>query len=227
MATRDIPQGTVKARLNRERVLQAAVALADEAGLEALSMRKLGQRLGVEAMSLYNHVSNKDDLLDGIVDIVVGEIELPIAGEDWKSEMRKRAVSAREMFRRHPWAITVMETRATPGPASLRYYEAMIASLRLAGFSIEMAAHVFAALDSYVYGFVLQEIGLPFDSSEGAAEVAGSIVEQLPVDKYPYFVEMAVEHAMQPGYSFGNEFEYGLDLMLDALERAQAESAAG
>ena len=227
MATAKSSEAQVRTRLNRERVLQAAVALADESGLEELSMRKLGQRLGVEAMSLYNHVSNKDDLLDGIVDLVVSEIELPVESDAGKTEMRKRALSARSMFGRHPWAIAVMETRAAPGPASLRYYEAIISSLRRAGFSVEMAAHAFALLDSYIYGFVLQEVSLPFDSGEAAAEVAENVVQQLPADEYPCFVEMAVEHAMKPGYHFGNEFEYGLNLILDGLERAQAAAKPG
>ena len=211
-----------RAPLNRERVLAAAVALADASGIESLSMRRLGQDLGVEAMSLYNHVANKDEILDGIVDIVVSEIEIPSPGDDWKPAMRQRAISARAAFGRHPWATGLMESRINPGPASMRYYDAVLRSLREGGFSVEMAAHAFSVIDSYIYGFILQELSLPFDTGEEATEVAETMVAQMPVDEYPYLVEMAVEHAMKPGYDYGNEFEFGRDLILDALERAQA-----
>ena len=143
--------------LSRERVLSAAVAFADENGIASLSMRKLGETLGVEAMSLYNHVANKDQLLDGMVDLVFGEIALPAGGADWKTQMWERAESARQALRRHPWAITLMSTRTSPGPATLRHHNAVIGSLREGGFSIQMAAHAFSALDSYIYGFALQE----------------------------------------------------------------------
>ncbi|MCA8913255.1 MAG: TetR/AcrR family transcriptional regulator C-terminal domain-containing protein [Planctomycetes bacterium] len=207
--------------LNRERILREAVELADAHGLEKLSMRKLGQKLGVEAMSLYNHVAGKDDLLDGLVDMVVAEIDLPAEGENWKKAMRRRAHSAREMFLRHPWALIVMESRKNPGPAAMRYYDAVIGSLRKGGFSVALAAHAFAALDSYIYGFALQEMKLPFKSSEELHELAGDIMQQMPVDQFPHFVELTVEHVLKPGYAFGNEFDWGLELMLDGLDRAR------
>ena len=207
--------------LSRERVLEAALTLADASGLESLSMRKLGQELGVEAMSLYNHVANKDAILDALVDKVVGEIDFPSDEADWKPAMRQRAISARAAFRRHPWAAGLMDSRTNPGPAALGYYDAVLRTLRESGFSIEMAAHAFSVMDSYIYGFIHQELSLPFDSGEEAAEVAEAIVAQMPTDEYPYLTEMAVEHAMQPGYDYADEFEYGLDLILDALERAQ------
>jgi len=210
--------------LSRERVLAAAVALADAGGIESLSMRKLGQDLGVEAMSLYNHVTNKDEILDAIMDIVVGEIEFPSNEADWKPAMRLRAISARAAFQRHPWAAGLMDSRVNPGPAALGYYDSVLRTLRQAGFSIEMAAHAFSVMDSYIYGFIHQELGLPFDSGEEAAEVAEAMVAQMPTDEYPYLTEMAVEHAMQPGYDFADEFEYGLDLILDALERVQTDA---
>lgn len=207
--------------LNRERILREAVKLADKQGIEKLSMRKLGQKLGVEAMSLYNHVANKDDLLDGLVDVVIAEIDLPAKGENWKKAMRRRAHSAREMFLRHPWALIVMESRKNPGPAAMRYYDAVIGCLRKGGFSVALAAHAFATLDSYIYGFALQEMKLPFRNNEELHELAGDIMQQMPVEQFPHFVELTVEHVLKPGYSFGNEFDWGLELMLDGLERAR------
>ena len=208
-------------RLSRERVLRAAVAFADENGIATLSMRKLGEVLGVEAMSLYNHVANKGDLLDGMVDFVFSEIDLPAGGADWKMSMRQRAISARQVLARHPWAIGLMESRASPGPATLRHHDAVIGSLRRGGFSIEMAAHAYSVLDSYIYGFALQEASLPFDTAEETAEVAEMIFKRLPPDEYPYLTELTVEHVLQPGYDYGNEYEFGLDLILDGLERAR------
>ncbi len=210
--------------LTKERVLNAAVMLADKNGLESLSMRKLAEKLKVEAMSLYNHVANKDEILDGLVDIIVGEIELPTDADDWRAGMRRRAVSAREVFGRHPWAITVMESRSNPGPTTLRYYEAVIACLRKAGFSIAMAAHAFSVLDSYIYGFAMQELKLPFDNSGELAGVAENILEQMPANEYPYFTELTVEHVLKPGYDYGNEFEFGLDLILDGLDRVREKA---
>lgn len=204
--------------LSRERVLDAAIALADESGLESLSMRKLGQALGVEAMSLYNHVANKDEILDGIVDVVVGEIEVPPTGADWTVAARRRVLSARETLARHPWATGLMESRVNPGPATLRYFDAVLGSFRDAGFSVEMAAHAFSVLDAYIYGFALQELSLPFDTAEESAEVAEALIENLPVDDYPHLAEMIVDHAVQPGYDYANEFQFGLELILNGLE---------
>jgi len=210
-----------RTRLNRERVLLAAVARADAGGIDALTMRKLGEQLGVEAMSLYNHVANKDDLLDGMVDTVFSEIDLPAAGSDWRTAMRERAISTRHVLSIHPWATRLMQTRATPGPATLRHHDAVIGSLRAGGFSIEMAAHAFSVLDAYIYGFVMQESSLPFDTPEETAELAQTILSQMPADNpYPHLSEMATEHVLQPGYDYGDEFEFGLDLILDGLDRA-------
>jgi AcrR family transcriptional regulator len=207
--------------LNRERVLLAAVEFADDSGIGSLSMRKLGEAVGVEAMSLYNHVANKGQLLDGMVDFVFSEIDLPAGGSDWKMAMRHRAVSARQVLSRHPWAIALMETRTSPGPATLRHHDAVIGNLREAGFSIAMAAHAFSLLDSYTYGFALQEASLPFDTAEQTAELAQTILMQMRPDEYPHLTELAVEHVLQPGYDYGNEFKFGLDLILDGLERAR------
>ena len=220
MTTKTGPTAGPRIPLSKQRVLSAAVALADRTGVGSLSMRKLAQELGVEAMSLYHHVANKDDILDGIVDVVFSEIELPTGDADWKAAMRQRAVSAREALRRHPWAIGLMDSRSTPGPATLRHHDAVLGILRNAGFSIQMAAHAFSVLDSYIYGFALQETSLPFETSEELEAVAETIFEQFPADEYPYLTEMAVEHALQPGYAYANEFRFGLDLILDGLDRA-------
>src|SRR5436853_1028937 len=179
--------------LNRERVLEAGVALADREGIAELSMRKLGQEVGVEAMSLYNHVRNKEELLNGMIDIVFGEIDLPAADAEWSAAMRQRAISARQALKRHPWAIGLMESRAQPGPATLRHHDSVLRNLRTAGFSVEMAAHAYSVLDSYIYGFALNEKTLPFDSSpEKIAEVSASIMREMPPGEYPYLTEMAV-----------------------------------
>jgi AcrR family transcriptional regulator len=205
--------------LNKDRVLRAALGLADKNGIESLTMRRLGEKLGVEAMSLYNHVANKDEILDGMVDAVFSEIDMPASETGWRTAMRRRATSAREALTRHSWAIGLMESRSNPGPATLRHHDWVIGSLRRAGFSIAMAAHAFSVLDGYIYGFTLQELSLPFRTSEELEEVAESIFSQLPADEYPYFTEMAMEHALKPGYDYGDEFEFGLDLILDGLER--------
>jgi AcrR family transcriptional regulator len=206
--------------LSRDQVLRAAVALADEGGIEALSMRKLGQVLGVEAMSLYNHVANKSDLLDGMIDIMFSEIGLPAGDSGWKQAMWQRAISAREVLGRHRWAISLMESRRSPGPATLRHHDAVLGCLRQAGFPVDLTAHAYSLLDSYIYGFALQEASLPFDTTGETAEVTQQIAGQMPAGAYPYLAEMATEHIMQPGYHYGEEFEIGLGLILDALERA-------
>jgi AcrR family transcriptional regulator len=200
-------------------VLRAAVSLADQGGIAALSMRKLGQALGVEAMSLYNHVAGKGDLLDGMIDVVFGEIGLP-DDDGWKQAMRRRAISAREVLGRHRWAIGLMESRRSPGPATLRHHDAVLGCLREAGFSVGLTAHAYSLLDSYIYGFALQEASLPFDTGEEAAQVAQDISAMMPGGEYPYLAEIAAVHVLQPGYQYGQEFETGLDLILDALERA-------
>jgi AcrR family transcriptional regulator len=179
------PQAEPRIPLNRDRVLGAAVAFADTNGIGSLSMRKLGEALGVEAMSLYNHVANKDELLDGMVDRVFSEIDLPAGAGDWRTAMRERAVSARRALSHHPWAIALMQSRTAPGPATLRHHNAVIGSLREAGFSIELAAHAFSALDSYIYGFALQETSLPFDTPEETASMAETFLSQFPAHEYP------------------------------------------
>ena len=214
------PAPPARVPLSRDRILAAGVAFADEHGIASLSMRKLGEVLGVEAMSLYNHVANKDELLDGMVDVVFGEILVPPGAADWKSAMRERAQSARQALGRHPWAIALMSTRTSPGPATLRHHDAVIGSLRAAGFTVALAAHAFSLLDSYIYGFALQDATLPFgETEEETAEVARTMLAEVPADTYPHLTELTVEHILRPGYDYGDEFAFGIDLILDGLER--------
>ncbi|HWH99594.1 MAG TPA: TetR/AcrR family transcriptional regulator [Propionibacteriaceae bacterium] len=211
--------------LSRQRALQVAVALADAEGLGALTMRRLAQEVGVEAMSLYHHVPNKDDILDGMIDIVFSEIELPAIGTDWKTAMRRRAQSARTVLARHPWAISLMESRRAPGPATLRHHDAVLRCLRQGGFSIELTAHAYSVLDSYIYGFAQQEAGLPLNTPAETKEVADGIMQHLQPDDYPYLIELMTQHALRPGYDYGNEFDFGLELILDGLQRSLPKSA--
>ncbi|MCA9513447.1 MAG: TetR/AcrR family transcriptional regulator C-terminal domain-containing protein, partial [Myxococcales bacterium] len=204
--------------LTRERVLHAALQLADDAGLTALSMRGLGRALGVEAMSLYHHVNGKDAVLDGILDLVVAEIALPAPDDGWREGMRRRAVSARAAFARHPWAMRLMESRKEPGPAAMRYYDAVLGCLRRGGFTVAEAASAFSLTDSYLYGFALQEQSLPFETPDELDDVAEGILAQLPRADFPHLAEM-IEHAVTSGYTYAAEFERGLDLVLDGLER--------
>ncbi|WP_028636598.1 TetR/AcrR family transcriptional regulator [Nocardioides sp. URHA0032] len=208
-------------RLNRERVLEGAMAVADAGGIDALTIRSLAQHLGVKPMSVYHYVANKDEILDGIVDLVFSEIELPAAGGEWRTEIRRRADSARSVLRVHPWAIGLMESRTSPGPATLRHHDAVIATLRGAGFSPALTAHAYALLDSYVYGFALQEAGLPFDGADSVGDVAEPIMERFKTGEYPHLVEMATGYYLRPGYDFGDEFTWGLELILDGLVRRQ------
>jgi AcrR family transcriptional regulator len=220
MTTQATNRALRRVPLSRERVLDAAIKLADQGGLESLSMRKLGQELGVEAMAVYYHFANKDEVIDGIVDIVFSQIDLPASGADWKSAMRQRAVSLRDVLLRHRWAIGLMESRRKPGPANLRHHDVVIGSLRSAGLDMPTIAHAYSLVDSYIYGFALFTMNLPFDPSEEVAELGRVTLEAFPVDAYPNLV--AYISAMRPGYNYGDEFEYGLDLILDGLDRASS-----
>ncbi|MEV4218649.1 TetR/AcrR family transcriptional regulator [Nonomuraea sp. NPDC049725] len=204
--------------LSRELVLEAAIRVADRGGAEAITMRRVAQELGVEAMSLYHHVPNKDAILDGVVDAVFAAIELPRPGDgDWRAAIRARARSARAVLSRHSWALGLIDSRRRPGPATLRHHDAVLGVLREAGFSLPMAAHAVSLVDSYVGGFVLQEANLPLSTPAEVEDVAGDILEHLP-DGLPYLREMITGHALRPGYDYAEEFGYGLDLILDALE---------
>jgi AcrR family transcriptional regulator len=209
--------------LSRERVLEGAVAVADAEGVGSLTMRLLAEYLGVKPMALYHHVANKSEIVDGIVDLVFSEIELPSASGAWRPEMRRRACSARQVLRRHPWAIPLLQSRTHPGPATLRHHDAVIGALRGAGFSLLMTAHAYALLDSYIYGFALSEASLPINGPETVAEVAESMMLGHLTADYPHLKEFSTEHVLQPGYDFGQEFDYGLEVILDGLARALAD----
>ena len=215
------PATEPRARLSKERVLRTAVALADREGLESLSMRKLADELGSGAMSLYHYVPNKEQLLDGIVDIVFGEIEPPSTDVDWKTAMRKRAISTREALRRHPWAIGLMEGRTNHGPANLRLHDAVLGCLRAAGFSLEMTVHAYSVQDAYIYGFALQEQDMsPESADDFAAEAQRQMREyEAVLARYPHLVEVVGGHVAEAGYDYESEFLFGLDLILDGLDR--------
>ncbi len=214
--------------LNRDRVLRAAVALADERGARELTMRKLAKELGIEAMSLYNHVANKDDLLDGMIDLVFAEIEPPSPGGDWKAELRRRAVATRQALGRHSWAIGEMEGRTNHGPANLRLHEAVLACLRTAGFSPAMTVHAYSVQDAYIYGFALQQHDM---ASETPADFAAEARRQMREygaarADYPYLVEIVGGHVAEFGYDYDAEFLFGLDVILDRLEQLRDADAA-
>jgi AcrR family transcriptional regulator len=219
-----------RAPLSTERVLDAAVALAVRDGIEALSMRRLADALGVAVMTLYHYVPNKEALLDRMVDAVFGEIELPTTDVDWRTAMRRRALSTRETLNRHRWAIGLMESRTTPGPNSLRLHDAVLGVLREAGFSVEQTIQAYSVQDAYIYGFALQEKSLPFADARGAAAVAAAQVEEYAAleaerqlgelaESFPYLAEVVAGHVARVGYDFATSFAAGLDLILDALER--------
>jgi AcrR family transcriptional regulator len=214
-----------RAPLSRERVLRAAVALADEHGAEELTMRKLAKALGVEAMSLYNHVASKHDLLDGMIDLVFSEIEPPEPGRDWKAELRKRAVSTREALKRHPWAVGEMEGRTSHGPSNLRVHDAVLGCLRAAGFSLEATVHAYSVQDAYIYGFALQETDMSSETPEDfAAEAQRQMVEYESVlANYPNLVEVVGGYVATAGYDYDSEFLFGLDVILDGLERLRGK----
>ena len=213
--------------LSKEKVIDAALDLADEAGVTSLTMRKLADKLGVEAMSIYYHVANKNEILDAILDAIFSEIELPSPDDtDWKSAMRNRAMSAREVVLKHKWDVALMESRPNPGPATMHHHNAVLGALRTNGFSLPLAAHAFSVIDSYVYGFVMQEEALPFETEEELKAVADGIMAQFPIDDFPHLGEMIVDHALKAGYSYKKEFEFGLDLILNGLEKASQNEAS-
>ena len=206
--------------LSRERVLSAAVAVADAEGFGSLTIRSLARRLDVQPMAIYYYVANKGEILDGILDLVFGEIELPSADGDWQTRLARSAHSARSVLRRHPWAIVLMQSGTAPGPATLRHHNAIIGAFRDAGLSVKMTAHAYALLDSFIYGFALSEAALPINGPGTVAEVAESMMQKQPLDDYPHLAEFAAEHILQPDYDFGSEFQFGLDLILDGLARS-------
>lgn len=213
--------------MSRARAIEQAVVLADAGGLENLTMRKLAQALGVEAMSLYHHVANKDDILNGMIDFIFEQIQLPVPDADWKGVMRRRADSVRATLKRHRWGLGLLESRQSPGMATVRHHDAVIGCLRHAGFSLPLTAHAYALIDSYVYGFILQELNLPLETPEQTSALAGSIMSQFPAGAFPHLVAFTVGHVLKPGYAYAHEFGWGLELLLDGLDRRRSEDEVG
>jgi AcrR family transcriptional regulator len=214
-------QGRRGAGLSRERVIDAAMALADRDGIDSLTIRALADSLGTKPMSLYHYVDGKDALLAAMVEAVFAEIERPDEGLPWREAMRCRCVSARDVLRRHAWAVPLLESGTAPGPESLAHHEAVLATLVRGGFSLQLTAHAYAVLDSFIYGFAMQEANLAVQGGEQSAELAEQIAAAFDPVKYPNLVRLATEHVMRPEYSFGASFEYGLDILLDGFERAE------
>ncbi|KRF33750.1 TetR/AcrR family transcriptional regulator [Yonghaparkia sp. Soil809] len=222
MAERRRRQSESVAGLSKQRLVHEAIRIADREGVHGLSMRRLASELGAGAMSLYHYVASRDELLDAMVDVVFDEIELLPEGVEWRTALREQALSTRQALARHPWAISLMESRVTPGPASMRHREAFTACLRRAGFSVSMATHANWLINSYVYGHALQEATLPFDSAEEFAEMTEAVyLPQLPPEQYPYLAESAAVLAADQ-YDPGTEFAFGLDVILAALEPLRA-----
>ena len=206
-----------RAPVNRERTLEVALVVADSEGIEAVTMRRLARELGVEAASLYHHVEGKEQILDGLVDVVAAGIELPKPSADWRKVVSERAQRTRAGLLRHPWAVSLMASRTSPGPATLGLLEAGIRCFRQGGFSVPMAAHAVSTIDSYVHGFVLQEVNLPFRNESELAAMTADIMESFPASEFPYLFEMTVKHVLQPGYAYGKEFDTGLSIVLNGV----------
>jgi len=222
MAKKTAKKAARRAPLSPEKVLRAALRMADKDGIESLSMRKLAQSLKVEAMSLYNHVASKEDILNGLVELVASEIDVPAIGGDWRAAMRQRAISAHAVLMRHPWATMLFVSRVNIGPNMLRYVDATIGCLREAGFSYPLADHAWNVLDAYIYGFTLQKRNFPLDPSEYAA-AAAQFLHLIPVEQFPYLNGMSQE-VIAGRHDGMHQLETGLDLILDGLERMRAES---
>ncbi|WP_295012388.1 TetR/AcrR family transcriptional regulator [uncultured Microbacterium sp.] len=209
--------------LNRERIVTAAMQVADDGGLGAVSMRNVGKALGAEAMSLYHHVSGKEELLDLLADAAFAQIPLPEIGAPWRAAMTSRAHAMRAVLTKHSWALTLLESRANPGEAVMRHHDRVLGLLRGDGFDLTLAAHAYSALDAYIYGFVLTELSLPFTPDTGPEEFAAGL--EVTASEYPYLAEMLAQMVVGHDYDYGDEFEYGLDLVLDQLELRRATPA--
>ena len=210
-------------RLTAARVIDGAIALADEIGTDALTIRKLADAIDARPMSIYHHVPNKEAIIDGMVDQVFAEIDLPPTDTDWRTAILIRCTSMRQVLARHPWAAPLMESRTSPGPATLRHHDAVIGCFRGAGFSLDLTSRAYAIVDAFLYGFALQEATLPAIAGDDMAELAESIVAQMPVDRYPHLAEFTADHVLRPGYDFGAQFDAGIDLILEGLARAAAD----
>lgn len=211
--------------LTKERVLTGAMTLADEVGIEAFTIRKLASALDVKPMTIYHHVPSKEQILDGMVDIVFGEITLPPEDLPWEEAIRVRCRSMRDVLKQHWWAPPLMESRSDPGPLSLRHHDRVIGCLLRGGLSIQMTAHAYAILDSYLYGFALEEVNLPEGGTKDIVPLAEALAPMF--EPYPHLYRFTVEHVLQPGYSFGNSFEFGLDLILNGIAEAARQGGSG
>ncbi len=207
-------------RLSPERVLDAAVALADEIGIDDLTIRRLADALDVKPMTIYHHLPNKEAIIDGMVDVVFSEIDPPPNELPWREAIAVRSRSMRQVLARHPWASPLMESRTNPGMATLRHHDAVLGCFRGGGLSLELTGHAYATIDAYLYGFALQEASLPASGGDDLAELAAQMASQMPTDVLPHLAEYTTERVLKPGYDFGNEFEYGLALILDGLQQA-------
>ncbi|MDN4478477.1 TetR/AcrR family transcriptional regulator C-terminal domain-containing protein [Demequina sp. SYSU T00039] len=214
-----------KVRLTPERIATAAIELADRDGIEALTIRALADHLGTKPMTLYHHVAGKEALLDLMVDRIFAEMEAPPEDLPWREAIIRRCQSTREVLVRHPWSVPLLESRSTPGPELLRHHESMLATLDRGGLPLPLMAHAYAILDSFVFGFALEEATLPAQGGEGMADVAEEIAAAFDAEAYPQLVRLTVDHVMQPGYSFGSSFEVGLGIILDGLEAARGPGA--
>ena len=220
-----MPATTKRQRLNRDRIVEGALLLADDVGMDAFTIRRLASALGVGPMTIYHYFPNKEAIIDAMVDAVYAQIALPPTDEEWTDAIRLRCVSAREVLNRHPWAPPYMESRTSPGPATLRHHDAVLDCLRRGGLSLQMTAHAYAILDSFLHGFALEEASLPASGDEETQEVAEEMTAALDAERYPSLFEFATEHVMQPGYSFSASFEFGLDLIIDGLSAASERAA--
>ena len=205
-----------KAPVNAARTLQVALDIADQEGIDAVTMRRLARELGVEAASLYHHLDGKTQILDGLVDLVAAEVEPPTS-TGWRKAISQRAHNTRTTLRRHPWAVSLMASRTSPGPATLRLLEMGIRCFREGGFSVALAAQAISVVDSYVHGFVLQEVNLPFRDESELAAMTGAIMDTFPASEFPHLFEMTVQYVLRPGYDYGNEFDSGLTVVLDGV----------
>ncbi len=221
MSPKEASADNYKARgpLTAGRVIDGAVALADEIGIDGFTIRRLADAIDIKPMTIYHHLPNKEAIIDGMVDSVFNEIDLPPTGLDWRSAMQVRSRSMRQVLAQHSWASPLMEARTSPGPATLRHHDAVLGCFREAGFSLELTGHAYAVIDAFLYGFALQEATLPATGGHEMTELATSMTDQMPADAFPHLVEFTMGHVLQPGYDFGDEFEFGLDLVLDGLER--------
>lgn len=203
--------------LTRDRIVDTARTVADNGGLPSLTMRSLAKELAVTPMALYRYVSNKDALLDAMVDDIFSLIRQPNPDQDWREELYQRCISARKVLLAHPWAIGLLDSRTNPGEANMAHHEAVLATLRSAGFSVDATAKSFALLDAYVYGFTLQEHSLPINNAEDSKEVIDDIAAQLSPALFPRLVEISTELVMQPDWRFGDQFDFGLNIILDGI----------